>query len=307
SVDYNSSIRSSIMRIASIVSLGAAFLFVSRPSPAQPVEVTHLNGLVTIHCKDAALSSVFEQIEAATGIELTLEDEVKSKRLTANLEGVPVALAVSRLLEGAGVNYIVMMDPSDWERVDKIFVGGGGGGASRAAAGPARAPVFEEPAEEAYEEAPESFEEGMDGMDAGDMGDAMDPGLEAAPEDMLPDEFGAGQDPSEVEGPPGSSPAQEFLPPTQQFPRSSFTPGLPRGNQRNNQNSFQSGFGQQQPFGQQQQPFGQPQPFQEDPNQEGVMPFTDPFGRPIPVPPGMNNPQQTQQQRRQQHQQQQQE
>jgi hypothetical protein len=292
------------MRIASIVSLGAAFLFLSRPSPAQPVDVTYLNGLVTIHCKDAALSTVFEQIEAATGIELTLEDEVKSKRLSANLESLPVGVAVSRLLEGAGVNYIVMMDPSDWERVDKIFVGGGGGGASRAAAGPARAPVFEQPAEEAYEEAPEAFEEGMDGMEAGDMGDAVDPGLEAAPEDMqLPDEFGAGQDPSEVEAPPGSSPAQEFLPPTQQFPRSSFTPGLPRGNQRNNQSSFgqqQQGFGQQQQFGQQ-QPFGQQDPA----NQEGMMPFTDPFGRPIPVPPGMNGPQQTQQQRRQQQQQQQ--
>jgi hypothetical protein len=295
------------MRIASIVSLGAAFLFLSRPSTAQPVDVTYLNGLVSIRCKDAALSSVFEQIEAATGIELTLEDEVKSKRLTANLEGIPVALAVSRLLEGVGVNYIVMMDPGDWDRVDKIFVGGGGGGEPSRAAGPVRAPVFEQPAEEAYEEeAPESYEDGTDMMEAGDMGDAVDPGLEAAPEDMLPDEFGAGQDPSEMEAPPGSSPAQEFLPPTQQFPRSSFTPGLPRGNQRNNQSSFgQSGFGQsgfgQQPFGQQQQPFGQ----QQDPsNPESMMPFTDPFGRPIPVPPGMNQPQQTQQQRRQQQQQQ---
>jgi hypothetical protein len=288
------------MRIAPIVSLGAAFLLTSRPSPAQPVEVTHLNGLISIHCKDASLSSVFEEIEAATGIELTLEDEVKSKRLSASLSSLPVSQAVSRLLEGAGVNYIVMMDPGDWERVDKIFVGAGGGGSSRTAEGPMRAPIVEEPLDESFDEMPpEEFQEGVDVMDPGDMGDGIDPGLEAAPEDMqFADEFGAGQDPSELEGLPGSSPVQEFLPPTQQFPRSSFTPGLPRGNQRSNQGVTS----QPQPF---QQPFGQ-QPFGQDPsNPEGaMMPFTDPFGRPIPVPPGMN-PQQQQQQQQQRRQQQQ--
>ena len=289
------------MRIASLVSLGAAFLLTSRPSPAQPVEVTHLNGLISIHCKDASLSSVFEEIEAATGIELTLEDEVKSKRLSASLSSLPVSQAVSRLLEGAGVNYIVMMDPGDWERVDKIFVGAGGGGSSRTAEGPMRAPIVEEPLDESFDEIPpEEFQEGVDVMDPGDMGDGIDPGLEAAPEDMqLGDEFGAGQDPAELEAPPGSSPVQEFLPPTQQFPRSSFTPGLPRGNQRSNQGVT----AQPQPF---QQPFGQQQFGQDPSNPEGaMMPFTDPFGRPIPVPPGMN-PQQTQQQQQQQRRQQQQ-
>ncbi len=279
------------MRIATIVSLGAAFLLLPRTSPAQPVEVTYLNGLVTIHCKDAPLSSVFERIEEATGIELTLEDEVKSKRLTANLVGLPVSMAVSRLLEGVGVNYIVMMDPSDWGRVDKIFVGAGGGGPARAA-GPVRGPVVpEEPVDEAFEEVPESFEEGMEAT-AGDIGDAMDPGMEVPPEDMpqSPDEFGAGGDPGEFGAPPGSSPLPDFLPPTQSFPRSSFTPGLPNANQRT-----QGGMAQPQ------------QPQQQDPGNAppATFPFMDPFGRPIPIPPGMNQQQQQQQQKRQQQQQQQ--
>jgi hypothetical protein len=272
------------VRIASIVSLGAAFLFISRTSPAQPVEVTHLNGLVTIQCKDAPLSSVFERIEEATGIELTLEDEVKSKRLSANLAGLPVSMAVSRLLEGVGVNYIVMMDPLDWGRVDKIFVGAGGGGPARAA-GPVRGPVPAEPVDEAFEEAPpESFEEGMD---AGDMGDAADPGLEA-PEDMQsPDESGAEQDPGDFAAPPGSSPLPEFLPPAQSYPRSSFTPGLPRGNQRTQ--GSQGGMNQQ------------PQPQEQDPanTPPATLPFTDPFGRPIPIPPGMNQQQQNRRQQQQ--------
>ena len=87
------------MRIATMVSLGAAFLLLPRTSPAQPGEVTYGSGLVTIQCKDAPLSSIFEKIEAAAGIELTLEDEVKSKKLTANLIELPVSMAVARLLE----------------------------------------------------------------------------------------------------------------------------------------------------------------------------------------------------------------
>jgi hypothetical protein len=252
-----------------------------------------LNGLVTIQCKDAPLSSVFEKIEEATGIELTLEDEVKAKKLSANLIGLPVSMAVSRLLEGVGVNYIVMMDALDWGRVDKIFVGAGGGGPARSA-GPVRAPV-EEPVDEAFEEVPpESFEEGMEAMDPGDMGDAVDPGLEAPPEDMQsPDEFGAGQDQGDLAAPPGSSPLPDFLPPPQSYPRSSFTPGLPGGNQRT-----QGGMNQQQ----------QQQQQQEDPSNAppATLPFTDPFGRPIPIPPGMNQ-QQQQNRRKQQQQQQQQE
>lgn len=277
------------MRIVSIFSLGAALLSVSPVSEAQPVQVTHRSGLVTIQCKDAPLFSVFEAIESETGIELTLEDDVKSKKLSANLVDVPVGMAVARLLEGVGVNYIVMMDPTDWARVDKIFVGAGGGGPARAA-GPVRGPVVpEEPVEEAFEEAPaESFEEGVEGMEPGDV---LEPGVEAPPEEMPqnPDEFVGGED-SGAFAPPGSSPLPDFLPPAQSFPKSSFTPGLPRPNQRT-----QGGVATPQ----------QPQnPGQDQNAPPATFPFTDPFGRPIPVPPGMNQRQQQQQQQKRQQQQQ---
>jgi hypothetical protein len=273
------------VRTASIASLGAAAVLLSQALWAQPVEVTHLNGLVSIQCKDAPLSNVFERIEEATGIELTLEDEVKSKRLTANLVDLPVSMAVSRLLEGVGVNYIVMMDPYDWGRVDKIVVGAGGGGPARAA-GPVRGPaVQEEPVEEEEFDdlPPEAFEEGLEAMDPGD---AADSGLEVPGDEMPADEFGGAEDPGAFGGPPGSSPVPDFLPPAQSFPRSNFTPGLPSGNQRT-----QSGVAQPQPT-------EEPDPANIPP---ATLPFTDPFGRPIPVPPGTN---QRQQQRRQQQQQQ---
>ena len=177
----------------------------------------------------------------------------------------------------------------------KIFVGAGGGGPARSA-GPVRGPVVAEQPEEAIEDVPpESFEEGMDAME---MGDATDPGLEAPPEEMAnPDDFGGAEDPGAV-APPGSSPLPDYLPPAQSFPRSSFTPGLPQKNQRTqggqSGQSGQSGLNQPQQF-QEQDPANTP---------PATYPFTDPFGRPIPVPPGMNNQQQQPQQRRPQQQQQ---
>ncbi len=227
---------------------------------------------------------------------LTLEDEVKSKRLSANLVGLPVSMAVSRLLEGVGVNYIVMMDPSDWGRVDKIFVGAGGGGPARAA-GPvqARTPMVpeEQPVDEAFEEVPpEDFEEGADGMDPGGMGDAIGSrARRGAGGNALPDEFGGRKDPSELKRLRGARRCRSSFLPRSQFPRSSFTPGFPgetsAARAAKHSTAAAPGAGSHE-------------------SPQATMPFTDPFGRPIPVPPGMNQQQQQPQQRQQQQQQQQQ-
>ena len=177
---------------------------------AQSVSVSQRNGLVTIQCDNAPLSSVFEQLEQQAGIELILEDSVKSKRLTANLADVPLAMAVSRLLEGVGVNYAVMMDPTNWGQVNKVFVGAGGGGAGRPL--PPRGAPAPEPPEEPYDDY-----ENTDPMD--------DPGFDVPGDEMLEE---PAQDFDEFQSPPGSSPVPSFLPPTPSYPRSRFTPGLPR-------------------------------------------------------------------------------
>jgi hypothetical protein len=265
---------------------------------AQPVSVVHDKGVLTIACTNAPLSSVFESIRSEAGVELILEDEVKSTRLTANLTEVPVAMAIQRLLEGTGVSYIVMMDPSDWGRVGKVFVGGSGGETSRTARAPRR-PVqslpepetgdFEEAMESGDEEAFEDATQALDAIDAaidpsnmaGVDPNMENPAFETPPED--PGDFG---DQGEFANPPGSSPIPDYLPPTQAFPRSNFTPGLPNGNNRRTQGGTPT------------------TPEQSPQNPPAAYPFTDPFGRPIPVPPGMTNPQQQQQQRKQQQQQQ---
>lgn len=279
---------------------GVMLLVSSAPAWAQPVSVVHDRGLLTIQCTNAPLSSVFESIRSQVGVELILEDEVRSTHLTANLTQVPVAMAIQRLLEGTGVSYIVMMDPSDWGRVGKVFVGGSGsngGGADRTARTPRRpAPSLPEAETADMEEALDTgeeaaFEEATEALDAMDAGIdpsnmvGIDPNMENQGLETPPVDPGVGD---EFANPPGSSPIPDYLPPAQSFPRSNFTPGLPNGSNRRPQG------GMAQP--QEQNPTNPP---------SATYPFTDPFGQPIPVPPGMTNPQQQQQQRKQQQRQQQ--
>lgn len=255
---------------------------------AQPVTVTHREGLLSINCTAAPLADVFAAIEREAGVELTLEDEVKSKQLTADLVDVPVSMAVQQLLEGAGVNFVVMMDPTDWARVGRIYVGAGGGGPARSSQPLPRGPVYEpepvEPMEEEFYDDQEALEalEALEQMSDELMEDPDAMNMEMDPDQLGPDEFG---DEFGTEAfpanPPGSSPVPSYLPPAPSFPRSRFTPGLPGNSQP-----------QQAPV--QQQPGTEPPP--------ATYPFTDPFGRPIPVPPDVNDPDAEQQQQQQQQQ-----
>lgn len=257
----------------------AGLLGLSVLAGAQPVQGSFENGLLTIHCNNATLSSVFETIEQLAGVELILEDAVKSKRLTASFEAVPVAMAVQRLLDGGGVNYAVMMDPNDWGRVNKVFVGAGGGGPARSAA-PARRPPPPEPVDDGYDDYNDGAMDNLDDFnDVNDM-DGMNDDLVDDPDaDFTDEDVMDPSDPGGFAAPPGSSPVPSYLPPQQSFPRSNFTPGLPT-----QQPSTSGASSSQQPV---------------EPPPPATMPFMDALGRPIPVPPEMN-----QQQRRRQQQQQ---
>ena len=228
---------------------------------AQSLSVSYRDNLITIRCDNAALGQVFEQIKSATGMELFLEEPIKNKRLTADIESQPVSLAVERLLAGVGVNYAMMYDQEDWRQVAKLFIGEGGGpvASNQPAAGVSsrRATRRAQPIEDNYDES-EEFEDEYEEEDpfeddfVDDEGDfdemeGFDEGLEEEP---------AGQD---------------YLPPPPNFPRSSFTPGLESS------------------------PFGTQQPETDSPSRPGrperppaYYPFTDQFGRPIPVPSDPN-------------------
>ena len=253
-------------------SLVVVLFLATASAQAQSLSVSYRDNLITIRCDNASLGQVFEQIHAATGLELFLEDQVKNRQLTANIDSQPLGLAVERLLAGVGVNYAMMYDQQDWQQVAKIFIGEGGGplASSQPAAGVGtRGPAgrvqpiednydpseeFEEPYEDPYAE--ETFEEDfVEDEGAFDEAGEFDAGLEEAP---------AGQD---------------YLPPPPDFPRSRSTPGLETS-----------------PFGTNQQPAanddgsGSPSRMQRPTRPPAYYPFTDQFGRPIPVPEDPNAP-----------------
>ncbi len=175
---------------------------------AQSLRVSHEAGLLDIHCENEPLSNVFNRIEQEIGVSLIIEPAVEAKMLSASFQGVPVAMAVQRILEGTGVVYAVMMDRRQWGRVDKIFIGAGGGGPARQA--PPPRPVRQEPEEDPFDE----MEDELDQLD--EVMDELD-------EDGVPPP----QDPTALTPPTTNLPVPSYLPPQQSFPRSTFTPGPP--------------------------------------------------------------------------------
>jgi hypothetical protein len=229
-------------------------------------EVSYSGGLLTVRCDELPLSQVFEQIKTHTGIELILEDSVKTTRLTANIEAKPVHMALERLLEGSGVNYAMTFDPQDWTRVTRIFVGSGGGGPSTPAAAAQRTTTSRRPVRRSSARSAQSDDDTEDPdeiMDDGDFGadeflddEGPDAGIDP------PEEFQDFEEPSEISPPPPS------------YPRSPFTPGL-------ESNPFGSSNRQQMQPGTEPQQEGDP-----DAPPPAFYPFLDREGRPIPVPPG---------------------
>ena len=234
--------------LAGLLMMPMAILAFTTPNAhSQSTSVFYHGGLITIRCSDATLEQVFEQIKSETGLELFLEDPVKSKRLTADIEAQPVNQALERLLVGAGVNYAMMFDREDWQRVDKIFVGEGGG----AFASSQPAPNQRNTRRARRKPQPVEQDEGLE--DPSNINDY--------------DDTGEGDGDFQDEAPaPAVDPG--YLPPPPAFPRSSFTPGL-----------------ESSPFGAQ-----------------TYYPFTDQFGRPIPVSTDPNASQQQEDQKQQEQQ-----
>lgn len=237
-------------------SLAALFLTFTSTGAAANLTVSYQNGQLTVRCADVPLEQVFAQIKATTGMELILEDAVKNTRLTASIEAQPLRLAIERLLAGSGVNYAMFFDLQDWQKVDKIFIGGGGGGPAT----PARQPAARTPTRGRPAPADDQYEEDM--MEEEDDFEDME-------------DFGNEEPPPE---PAADTPG--YLPPAPSFPRSSFTPGLesnPYGATSGGQGGGAS---------------PEPETGEAENPPPAYYPFLDPLGRPIPVPPGANPQQQ---------------
>jgi hypothetical protein len=86
------------------------------------------NGRLWIECREASLFQILREIAAVVPMDVLLDEGVEDEKVSLFLNGVTTKAVVERLLESSKLNYALTLDPSDSERILKIYVGSGGGG-----------------------------------------------------------------------------------------------------------------------------------------------------------------------------------
>jgi hypothetical protein len=140
-----------------------AFILVPLPVSASDVSVRVTDGRVDLSATAAPIADVLERLSRQTGMKVVYEGPAPRQLVTVSLHGRSPTEAVLGLLEGQGLNYILIGDASG-DRVQTLMMAGAAPvTASRSAAPtpsgnrmisppPAAGPDPDEPVEEAVEE-----------------------------------------------------------------------------------------------------------------------------------------------------------
>ena len=197
-------------------------------SAAAEVTVRVNGGSVDLTARAAPLAEVLDQLARQTGMRVVYEGPPPRPPVTLSLQGRTPTEAVLSVLEGMGVNFALVADPSG-SRVETLFVTGASAAAapSPAASRPAPAPtrprmplrappgVPSEPAETDFEEP-----EDLGAEDAGFSG--LPPGVQLPDPNETPAEAGA------AEASPGAEAAPPVTIPSPQMPRFPASPFAPQ-------------------------------------------------------------------------------
>ena len=85
-----------------------------RPTlPPNSVSVQFANGLLSIQATGASLSEVLFQIQKQTGAEIAIPSGTEQDRVAANFGPGPASAVLSELLNGSGLNFVVVGSESD--------------------------------------------------------------------------------------------------------------------------------------------------------------------------------------------------
>ncbi|MGH9392455.1 MAG: hypothetical protein ACRD1Z_22865 [Vicinamibacteria bacterium] len=105
-------------------------LFACPPANAQDASrVQTERGRFWIECQSAPLEEMLREIAALSPMELWLDEGLSEKRVSARVEGATLKQALEEVFgEVKDVNYVLTFDPSNPERVLKVYAGGSGGG-----------------------------------------------------------------------------------------------------------------------------------------------------------------------------------
>src|SRR5258708_4322836 len=100
----------------------ASFL-VALPASAADVSVSVTEGRVDLSATAAPIADVLERLSKQTGMKVVYEGPAPRQLVTVSLHGRSPAEAVLGLLEGQGLNYILIGDASG-ERVQTLMMAG---------------------------------------------------------------------------------------------------------------------------------------------------------------------------------------
>ncbi len=84
-----------------------------RGMPVNGVSVEFSNGLLSIHASNATLSEVLYQIQKKTGAEIAIPSGTEQERVAADFGPASPSEVLSQLLNGSGLNFVVVGSESD--------------------------------------------------------------------------------------------------------------------------------------------------------------------------------------------------
>ncbi len=173
------------------------------------VEVRAANGRVDVHATNSPVADILERLSRQTGMKVVYEGAPPRQLVTATLEGRTPAEAVLGVLEGLGLNYAMVMDPTGTNVQTLLMTGAAGPGMPLPGPGSAMGrPPGIEPRPR------------------------VQPPVEAEPEpepDQPEEEATEGEEAAPAEGKPGGQEPREQTPPGGQPATPNPQPGAPAG------------------------------------------------------------------------------
>lgn len=103
-------------------------------APVNGVTVQFGNGLLAIHARNATLSEVLFQIQKGTGAEIAIPAGTEQDRVSADFGPGTPSEVMAQLLNGSGLNFVVVGSPSDPNQLRSVLLTRKTGGADPPAA-----------------------------------------------------------------------------------------------------------------------------------------------------------------------------
>ncbi len=92
------------------------------------LSVQFTNGLLTIHANGATLSEVLFQVQKQTGAEMAIPSGTEQERVAADFGPGPAEEVLGDLLNGSGLNFVLVGSESDSNRLRSVILSRNSGG-----------------------------------------------------------------------------------------------------------------------------------------------------------------------------------